>query len=77
MILILAAQICFIVVLSIFKAKKKLNRRESNEEQDSEIKESKKRQKKSKPIVLESLKFSIDPELTSEESVESLQPVRV
>jgi len=70
------AQICFIVVLSIFKAKKKLNRRESNEEQDSVIK-SKKKQKKSKPIVLESLKFSIDPELTSDESVESLQPVRV
>ncbi len=77
------AQITFIILLSIFKAKKKLKSSKPFEENQRASK-FKKKQKESRPNVLEALKFEIDHESlekesiqSTEESVESIQPVRV
>ena len=83
LILILVAQITFIILLSIFKARKKLKGRKPFEE-NQRVSEFKKKQKESRTNVLEALKFEINHELlekesilSTEESVESIQPVRV
>lgn len=83
MILILVAQITFIILLSIFKARKKLKDPKPFEE-NQRVSEFKKKQKESRPNVLEALKFEINHDslenesiLSTEESVESIQPVRV
>lgn len=78
------AQISFIVMLSIFKAKKKQKDTQSFEE-NKRVEKLKKKPKESRHQVLEALQFEIDHESleneesveSTEESVESIQPVRV